>query len=157
MKNDMEAPPRHFLLPGTIFAHPGEHLVMTVLGSCVSVCLWDCSTRIGGINHYMLPLWNGEGLPTPRYGNIAIDLLINRMLELGCRKSSMVAKIFGGANVMPGTGIYAIGDRNIILAANLLSDHSIPIVCDETGGDSGRRIIFNTGTGVAYLRRTKQA
>lgn len=125
----------------------------TVLGSCVAVCLWDRSTGIGGINHYMLPLWNGEGLPTPRYGNIAIDLLIRRLVDLGCQQKDLVAKVFGGANLLPGTGMYAIGDRNARLARRVLAGHEIPIVSEETGGTNGRRIIFNTASGVVYLRK----
>ena len=125
----------------------------TVLGSCVAVCLWDRATGIGGINHYMLPLWNGEGLPTPRYGNIAIDLLIRRMTEFGCQQKGLVAKVFGGANLLPGTGMYAIGDRNARLARRVLDGLDIPIVSEETGGSNGRRIIFNTARGVVYLRK----
>ena len=87
---------KHFLFPGTIFADPGEFQISTVLGSCVALCLWDSVAKIGGMNHYMLPFWNGEGLATPKYGNIAIEKLLSRMLRLGCRKENLVAKIFGG-------------------------------------------------------------
>ncbi len=57
----------HYLHPGNLFAHRTPHIVTTILGSCVAVCLWDPINNIGGINHYMLPLWNGEGLPVPKY------------------------------------------------------------------------------------------
>ena len=61
-------PPKLFLQPCTIFVHREEHWVSTILGSCISLCLWDPKLGAGGINHYMLPLWNGEGLPTPNTG-----------------------------------------------------------------------------------------
>lgn len=151
----METFSHHFLLPGSIFVKREEHLVMTVLGSCISVCLWDKVRNTGGINHFMLPLWNGEGLPTPKYGDIAIELLIRKMLDLGCRKESMVAKVFGGASMIANsTGMFAIGDRNLNLAQQLLAGQGIPVVASETGGNSGRRIIFNTFSGVVFLKKT---
>ena len=75
----------HYLYPGELFVHREPHVVSTVLGSCISVCLWDPERRLGGINHFLLPLWNGEGLPTPKYGNIAISRLIEKMEALGAQ------------------------------------------------------------------------
>jgi chemotaxis protein CheD len=146
--------PRHFLMPGAIFVNIGGFEVMTVLGSCVAICLWDKRIGAGGINHYMLPLWNGEGLPTPKYGNIAIEQLIRKMMDLGCQKETMVAKVFGGANMLSeSSGVYAVGQRNVAFAEQFMQNHGIPIVGSDTGGTSGRRIIFNFGTGVVYLRK----
>jgi len=144
--------PKHFLNPCMIFVHRQEHLVSTVLGSCVSVCLWDPRMASGGINHYMLPLWNGEGLATPKYGNIAIDVLIRKMLELGCSKERLLAKVFGGGNVLnAGNGLFPIGDRNVAIAQDLLLQHGIRIAAADTGGTRGRKILFNTRTGVILM------
>ena len=85
----------HFLLPGNLFVHEEEYTVLTVLGSCISVCLWDPRRKIGGINHYMLPFWNGEGLASPRFGNIAIIKLIEKMLAHGADRHNLQAKVFG--------------------------------------------------------------
>jgi len=146
---------RHYLYPGTLFAHRQQHLVTTVLGSCVSVCLWDTALRIGGINHYLLPLWNGDGLPTPKYGNIAIGKLIDKLQGLGAG-SKLVAKIFGGASMWEKTdGLLAIGQRNIELASDLLEQHRIPIISQDVGGPVGRKIIFNTGDGTVLLKRQR--
>ena len=87
-------------LPGGVFAHPEPHQVTTVLGSCVAVCLWDSDRRLGGINHYLLALWNGEGLPTPRYGNIAIHKLAEKVERAGAKRSRIKAKIFGGSSIL---------------------------------------------------------
>lgn len=149
----------HFLTPCMLFSRREEHTVTTVLGSCVSVCLWDAERGWGGMNHYMLPLWNGEGLPTPKYGNIAIEKLIQQVIALGCRKENLVAKIFGGANVLgvEGPGTYQIGERNVTVAQELLAQHGIPIVASKVGGTSGMKILFNTRTGsvlVGMLRKT---
>ena len=146
---------RHYLYPGMIFIHQSPHLVTTVLGSCVSVCLWDASTRVGGINHYLLPLWNGEGLPTPKYGNIAIVKLIEKIQALGAG-AKLVAKVFGGASMWEKTeGLLAIGQRNIELAVEMLEQHRIPIVSSDLGGPVGRKIIFNTGDGTVLLKRQR--
>lgn len=146
--------PKHFLNPCMVFVPREEHLISTVLGSCVSVCLWDGRMARGGMNHYMLPLWNGEGLPTPKFGNIAIDVLVRKMLDMGCAREKLVAKVFGGATVLKGgTGLYPVGERNIILAEELLHQQGIPILASDTGGEQGRKILFNTRTGMVLVGR----
>lgn len=143
-----------YLFPGMIFAEGGENAVTTVLGSCIAVCLWDPQRRLGGINHYLLPLWNGNGLPSPRYGNIAIGTLLERMLGLGCTARGLQAKIFGGGTVIQGgTGTWNIGERNAQLAEELLHEAGISIVSRDVGGPHGRRILFRTATGEVLLKR----
>jgi len=152
-----EASPRQsqYLFPGGLFVHSQPHFVTTILGSCVAVCLWDRVAKAGGINHFMLPLWNGRGLSTPRYGNIAIASLIDEMLSLGSYKDHLVAKIFGGASMKgEGTGVMAIGERNISLARDLLHQHDIPILRSDVGGVVARKIIYNTASGNVLLRRS---
>jgi len=145
---------KHFLFPGTLFADPRDYEISTVLGSCVAVCLWDSVARKGGINHYMLPLWNGEGLATPKYGNIAIEKLMEKVLSVGCKKQYLVAKVFGGANVMnTGNEVFMIGERNIILAHEMLEEYGIPVVASDVGGSVGRKIIMNTATGVILVAK----
>lgn len=145
---------KHFLHPCTIFAHRDEHWVSTILGSCISVCLWDPKLCLGGINHYMLPLWNGEGLATPKYGNIAVEKLVEKMLTLGSRRDRMLAKIFGGAQIFRGEGAYlGVGDRNILVAQEILSRHRIQLVASDVGGSRGMKILFNTRTGSVLAAR----
>lgn len=148
---------KHFLFPGTLFAAPEDHRISTVLGSCVAVCLWDSVARMGGINHYMLPLWNGEGLATPKYGNIAIKKLLARVLAMGCRQENLVAKVFGGANVM-GTGneVFMIGDRNVILAYQMLEEYGIPVAASDVGGRVGRKIVMHTATGIVLVGKGRR-
>lgn len=149
---------KHFLYPGTIFAVPLAHQISTVLGSCVAVCMWDKAAHIGGMNHIMLPLWNGEGLATPKYGNIAIEKLMDKLKRIGCRRENLVAKVFGGANIA-GTGqeVFLIGDRNIILAVQMLEDFKIPVVAKDVGGRVGRKIIMNSSTGVVLVCKGRRA
>lgn len=146
--------PTYYLHPGIVFAPEQPHLVTTVLGSCIAVCLWDPQLRIGGINHYLLPLWNGDGLATPRYGNVAIALLIDKLMAHGCRPSRLVAKIFGGAAMWHGRETaYLIGERNASFARRCLAEQNIAVMAADVGGDGGRKIIFDTGNGGVLLRR----
>ncbi len=144
----MEDIKTHFLYPSSLFASNEPHIVSTILGSCVAVCMFDATTKIGGINHYMLPFWNGQGLASPKYGNIAIERLLEKMLALGCKKSNIQAKVFGGGEVIE-TNIaqFKIGQRNIELAMEALEDLKLPIVAKSVGGKLGRKIEFNTETG----------
>ncbi len=146
----------HYLLPGNIFAHQDEYTVTTVLGSCVSICLWDSAHKLGGINHFMLPLWNGDGLASPRYGNIAIAKLIEKMLELGAERNNLKAKVFGGGDVLNVTSTFMnIGARNVVLAGDILRDEKIPIISADTGGKNGRKLLFNTRTGIVLVKLLK--
>ena len=139
----------HFLLPSTLFVSREEVQVLTVLGSCIAVCLWDRKENFGGINHYMLPLWNGQGLASPKYGNIAIEKLIEKMELEGAKREHLVAKIFGGAEVLNlEQSLFDIPQRNINIAYELIGRERIPIVSSSTGGKKGRKIIYNTLTGM---------
>lgn len=138
----------HYLFPSTLFADKNPYRITTVLGSCIALCLYDPAKKIGGMNHYMLPLWNGEGLASPKYGNIAIERLIERMLLMGSVRGNLQAKVFGGGDVLkivnPGL---SIGKRNIELVVNILNKERIRLVASSVGGEHGRKIIFNTYNG----------
>ncbi len=124
-----------------------------MLGSCVSICLWDTQLKYGGINHFMLPLWNGDGLPTPKFGNIALEKLLKKMQQLGSRRSNLVAKIFGGSKQLEkGKSIFNVGERNIMLAFDLLKEAGIPVISHHTGGEKGRKLKFCTRTGEVLMK-----
>lgn len=137
----------HFLYPAALFASRTPHLVTTILGSCIAVCVYDPVIKVGGINHFMLPLWNGQGLASPKYGNIAIERLLEKMLSLGCSKNNLQAKVFGGGEVIQ-TSVtqFNIGARNIKLAMEMLDELKIPVIGQSVGGKLGRKILFNTET-----------
>lgn len=140
---------KHFLYPSAIMVSTEPCEITTILGSCVAVCIVDPVRAIGGINHYMLPLWNGSGLESPKYGNIAIDKLIAKILMLGCNPRNLVAKVFGGGEVLSvqDNTQYNIGLRNIEIALEILEEKNIPVVSSSLGGKLGRKIIFRTHTG----------
>jgi len=128
-------------------------MINTILGSCVAVCLYDPVLQIGGMNHYMLPLWNGNGLASPKYGNIAIEKLIASMEMKGAARNRIYAKVFGGGEVLDNaSGSFKIGPRNIEVAKRLLSDNNIAIKASHTGGKLGRKIQYNSYTSEVKMK-----
>ena len=144
----------------SIFIHVGQiHVdeppiaISTVLGSCVAVCLYDTKLKIGGMNHYLLPFWNGNGLQTPKFGNISIPKMIDQMMTRGSTPKSLEAKIFGGASMkMGGSEAMMIGEKNIIVAREILKEYRIPIVAEDVGGQSGRKIQFDLERGKVLMQ-----
>jgi chemotaxis protein CheD len=147
----------HYLYPAALFANVRPHLVTTVLGTCVAVCLWDRVKAIGGINHYMLPYWNGVGLATPKYGNIAIERLYQKMLKMGCRPETMIAKIFGGKQSDDIESVFNIGERNATLAFEMMHDYRIEVAAKSVGGPYGRKLQFITNLGEVRMKYVGQA
>ena len=138
----------HYLYHSAIFVSRQPTLVTTILGSCVAVCIFDKRLEFGGINHYMLPLWNGTGLPSPKYGNVAIPKLIEKMVSLGSREEDLIAKVVGGGEVLvTNNDMFHIGDRNIQIAHEILSEKNIKIAGESVGGTRGRKILYDTATG----------
>jgi chemotaxis protein CheD len=122
--------------------------ITTILGSCVAVCLYDPIQRIGGMNHYMLPLWNRKDNATPKYGDTAIKELIKKMLDAGCKIHNIKAKVFGGSIMsQDGNNPYNINKQNISIAELILAEFNIPIVSTNVGGLRGRKIQFNPESG----------
>jgi len=146
----------YFLYASSIYASRKPTEIQTVLGSCVAVCLFDTMQKTGGMNHFMLPFWKGEGLATAKYGNIAIEKLIEKMEHLGSERRHLVAKVFGGAENLAGSSLFGIGRRNIVVAEEQLAGFGIPIVSSSLGGQVGRKIVFNSLTGLVYLKFVNQ-
>lgn len=143
-----------------IFIHVGQICIATkpteistVLGSCVAVCLYDKIGMIGTMNHYLLPLWNGNGLQSPKFGNISIPKMIESMVSKGSLIQNVEAKIFGGANINITTNEeMMIGKRNVMTAKEILAEYKIRIVAEDTGGNQGRRIMMRSDIGKIYLK-----
>lgn len=141
------------LLPGDLFCDREPRFLGTVLGSCVSLCLWDKQLRFGGMNHYMLPNRPANEAEGPRFGDIAVPMLIERMLDLGSALRNLQAKLFGGAYVLRAANPeYAVGRRNIEVALGLLRRHRIPIVASRLSGTQGLVIRQCTDCGDVWVR-----
>jgi chemotaxis protein CheD len=148
MAQDEEAVRRVFLSPGQVLSLAEPTLVTTVLGSCVSVTLWDKDRHIGGVNHFVLP----RGGTSSRYGETAMLELLEGVLELGAHLRSLEAKVFGGAAVLPVGGEHTVGTANVAFALGELARRGIPVAARRTGGERGRLLVFNTETGDAFVR-----
>jgi chemotaxis receptor (MCP) glutamine deamidase CheD len=126
-------------------------VLQTLLGSCVAVCLWDPVLRAGGMNHILLP--GGRLDPdNSRYGVNAMELLINGLMKLGCDRYRLLAKAFGGANVLAGLKHRSTGDMNSAFVRKFLSDEGIPLVAQRLGGAHGVQVRFSTDTGEVLVR-----
>lgn len=146
------------ILPGEYFATSRDLVVVTVLGSCVSVCLRDRRTGIGGMNHFMLP-GNDEHSPvsmSARYGVYAMEVLINQLLKLGAERRQFEAKIFGGANVLSGLTMANIGPRNAQFVTDYLVTERIPIVASSLLDIYPRKVYFFPASGRVLLKTLKQ-
>ncbi|MBU0936944.1 MAG: chemotaxis protein CheD [Spirochaetes bacterium] len=144
--------------PGEFFVSKEDVVISTVLGSCISVSLFDVRNQLGGINHFMLPgaldtndiLQSGSA----KYGMFAIELLYNEMLKNGSRKMDIVAKVFGGGSVLRvSNGSTKIPQSNIDFAFNYLEREKFPIVASDTGGVLPRKIFFFARSGKVLLKR----
>ncbi|MEI7606347.1 MAG: chemotaxis protein CheD [Rhodospirillaceae bacterium] len=143
------------LMPGDLYCDRTPQCLGTVLGSCVSVCLWDQQLRFGGMNHYLLPNRPSNGDVSPKFGDIAVPQLIEAMIELGSKLRNLQAKLFGGAYVLhAGDPAFAVGRRNIEVAVTELRRRRIPIVASRLSGTQGLVIRQCTGCGDVWVRPT---
>jgi chemotaxis protein CheD len=141
--------------PGEYYITQRDMVIVTVLGSCVSVCLRDPVARVGGMNHFMLPDRDVDGplSASARYGAYAMEILINQLFALGARRERLEAKVFGAARVLP--GMSDIGERNAAFAIKYLKRESIRVLAEDLGSDEPCKIYFFAQTGRVLLKRLK--
>lgn len=135
--------------------HPGEIFVSrepvefhAIFGSCVGVCLWDRVNQVAGMNHFLLPIASED--QSARYGNVSIPWLIDEMVRKGAQKQHIEAKIFGGAAINL-NDYFDIGEQNVFVACDILASFGIKVVSSDTGGNMGRKVIFNSNDGSVYV------
>lgn len=147
------------IYPGEFYASQGEEIISTLLGSCVAVCLHDPTTNISGMNHYMLEgkLTNLITLTksSDKHAFQSISRLIGDMCKLGCGRTSLQAKIFGGGKVLQTENdIHTVPQDNIRAAKIILEMEDIPIVQEETGGKFTRKVLMEVATGKTFVKRS---
>ena len=132
--------------------------VTTVLGSCVAVGLWDPASGVGGVNHFLLPVgfFDRSDPLSVRFGNVAVRTLIREVVAAGARRRTLQAKLFGGACVLgafkgSGAGMH-LGQKNVDVARQILIDEGIPVTAEDVEGERGRKLIFQTHDGAAWVR-----
>ena len=147
------------ILPGEYFVTQRELVIVTVLGSCVSVCLRDHVSGIGGMNHFMLPGNNDGGISpisaSARYGVYAMELLINHLLKLGARRNCFEAKVFGGGSVLRGMTANNIGDRNVEFVRDYLHTEHIPVVAEDLLDIYPRKVYYFPATGRVMVKKLR--
>ncbi len=141
----------------SIRVQPGQYyvtdhanaMIVTVLGSCVAACIRNPRTGFGGMNHFMLPESEGgdwAGLSAQmRYGNYAMETLINEVLKSGCRREDLEIKLLGGANMFDGAG--TVGTQNATFAKEYLRQEGLTAAAVDLGGVQGRRVHYWPTTG----------
>lgn len=141
--------------PGTHYVtkNKGE-MITTTLGSCIAVCIRDTATGIGGMNHFMLPesetgRWGGANASL-RYGNHAMEILLNDLLKMGAAKNRMEFKVFGGASVIKSSS--NVGDKNISFIEKFLKNEHLAVAAQHVGGVQGRRIAYFPDTGRVKMK-----
>jgi len=142
-----------YLHAGQLHAAPKPTSITTVLGSCIAVCLYDPNAKVGGMNHFLLPL-HVDREQSPRFGTVAVPQLVDAVVRAGGSRGALVAKVFGGASVisamMRGR---RLGDENAALALRLLEDLRIPVLDKDVGGSRGRKLVFFADEGTAWVRQ----
>jgi chemotaxis protein CheD len=164
-----------YLAPGEYFVGDARHRVHTLLGSCVSITLWQGQRRVGAMSHFLLAE-RGPGAPRPtaapdargwrvqdgraaldaRYGVEALGLMLDGLAELGVAPAECEAKIFGGGDMFPGQARNAhlnVGRRNGDAARELLRARGIPVVSHSLFGVGHRKVIFDVATGAVWSRQ----
>lgn len=151
------------ILPGEFYMTMEPNvMIATTLGSCISACLWDDKAKIGGMNHFMLPVtdklatevnWGNRAnvSDATRYGNFAMEHLINTILKHGGRRINLKAKIFGGGKVL--ANMSDVGQRNIEFVKSYLISEGIELVTADIGATFPRKVLFAPNSGKAFVKR----
>lgn len=144
--------------PGEVFASATGEAIGTLLGTCVAVTICDPVARVGGVNHFLLPVAGsgasiGEG-DQGRYAEPAIQSLLTRVLALGSTRSRCEAKVFGGASPDSFAAGGRIGAENVAMAFAVLKRLGIPVVAHDVGGSVSRRVILKSESGRVLVKRT---
>lgn len=150
------------ILPGDYYVTVYAEMITTVLGSCVSACIRDPAFGVGGMNHFMLPHNNSDGKESwndtmvnaaTRYGNYAMEHLINEILKHGGRREHLEIKIFGGGKVL--TSMTNVGRRNIEFVMQYLHTEGFSIVAKNVGDIFPRKVNYYPKTGKVQMKKLK--
>ena len=141
---------------GGVFATDREAVIRTVLGSCISACMYDPVSRVGGMNHFMLPAQSDtrETTELTRYGVHAMEVLIGAIQRLGGRRDRLLTKLFGGGHVLATThSLQSVPSLNIAFIEKFVRDEKLEIVSQDLGGYLARRVHFYPQTGRVLVKR----
>ncbi|WP_426172705.1 chemoreceptor glutamine deamidase CheD [Massilia sp. TWR1-2-2] len=148
------------ILPGEYYHTNKDMLIVTVLGSCVSACIRDRVSGLGGMNHFMLPD-GGSDANSPvsasmRYGTYAMEVLINELLKSGARRENLEAKVFGGGAVLKGFTAINVGERNAAFVISYLKMEKIRVLAEDLNDIYPRKVYFFPRTGKVLVKKLMQ-
>lgn len=149
------------ILPGQYYVTVEEELIATVLGSCVSACIRDPAVGIGGMNHFMLPTGEHSGKlmernsDAARYGNFAMEKLINDILKHGGTRENLEVKVFGGGKVIEHMTESDIGGKNIRFVREFLATEGFTIVAEDLGDIYPRKVVYEPRTGKVQIKKLR--
>lgn len=150
------------ILPGEFYVTRCDELIATTLGSCVSACIWDEIAGVGGMNHFMLPLterqshevtWGNAQSDATRYGNYAMEHMINDILANGGLRKNLRAKVFGGGKVM--RQLSDVGQKNCEFVLSYLSIERVPLLAQDLGSNYPRKVLFDPIKGNARMKKLR--
>lgn len=148
------------LLPGEYFVTSSDEAIYTTLGSCISACIRDRVSGIGGMNHFMLPAsassdsWKAaDNSASARYGNVAMEHLINNILKNGGKRQNLEAKIFGGGRII--ANMTDVGLRNITFARDYLQTEGLKVTSEDVGDTFPRMVVYFPATGKVRVKRMR--
>jgi chemotaxis protein CheD len=143
------------ILPGEFYFTFKDMVIVTVLGSCVAACIRDRVSGIGGMNHFMLPDSDSSGpaSPSARYGNYAMEVLINELLKAGAARENLEAKVFGGGAVLQGFTAINVGERNAQFVRSYLRAENIRLVAEDLNDIHPRKVYFFPRTGKVLVKK----
>ena len=155
---------RIIISPGEYCVSSEEVVITTLLGSCVSACLYDSYNKIAGMNHFLLSSKRyARDMPiciteAGRYGIHSMELLINEMWNRGAERGNLKAKAFGGGSILKivdssTSNYFAVGEVNVRFIKEFLQNENIPLVSSDLGGKVGRVIHFYSGDFSVYVRK----
>jgi len=144
------------ILPGEFYVTAHNEAITTVLGSCISACIRDVRAGLGGMNHFMLPMKGGseqsvELSNAARYGNFAMEQMINDILRNGGTRENLEFKIFGGGKVMK--GMTDVGKRNILFVKEYIELEGFKLLAEDVGGQYPRKVMFLPKTGKVMIKK----
>jgi chemotaxis protein CheD len=147
------------ILPGEYYYTGKDMVIVTVLGSCVSACIRDRVSGVGGMNHFMLP--DGGDIDSPvsasaRYGTYAMEILINDLLKSGARRENLEAKVFGGGAVLQGFSAINVGERNAAFVRKFLKTENIRILAEDLNDVHPRKVYYFPRSGKVLVKKLRQ-
>ena len=147
--------------PGEFYVSREPVQIMTVLGSCVSACIRDPLIAVGGMNHFMLPVgdsvragsWGGDDGAVNRFGNYAMESLINAIVSLGGVRSRLEIKLFGGGRVLEIST--DVGANNVSFVLDYLETEGLPVTSMDVGQNYARKLLYEPATGRARMKKLR--